>query len=519
MTEKLFIGLDFGSDSVRALLVSANGRELKSAVHHYTRWSQGKYSDAGKNQFRQHPLDYLEGMETVIREVMQGIDPRTIAGIGVDTTASTPCAVDSAGLPLALRAEFSEDPDAMFILWKDHTALAEADRINTIARSEKQDYTLYEGGTYSPEWYWSKVLHVLRNNPAVREHAASFVEHCDWIPAVLTGNPVKPGRCSAGHKMLWHESWGGFPPESFFETVDPLLLPIRRSLDSETVTADIPVGTLSPEWAERLGLTTGTVIAGGMIDCHSGAVGAGIRKNQIVKVIGTSTCDLAVADNVDRCIRGICGQVNGSIVPGLTGLEAGQSAFGDIFAWFKRFLNTYGDNVDLAQLEQDAAQVQDGEVMALDWHNGRRNPDADPLLAGAVFGLRLGTTPAEFYRALVESVSFGSRRIADRFREYGIPMESVIATGGIARKSPFVMQMLADALEMPIRICSSDQTCALGAAICAATAAGTYPDIPTAMTAMSAGCDQTYTPGRDLSSRYKQYCRYARWIEDEMQSR
>ena len=264
---------------------------------------------------------------------------------------------------------------------------------------------------------------------------------------------------------------------------------------------------------KKLGLNTNVVVAGGMIDCHSGAVGAGIKANQIVKVVGTSTCDLAVAEQLDHCIKGICGQVNGSVVPGLTGMEAGQSAFGDIYAWFKRFLSTYGGEVDLAQLEKEAMALDDSDVIALDWMNGRRSPDDNPLLSGAIFGLRLGTTPAQVYRALVESTAFGARAIADRLKEEGVPLESIIATGGIAMKSPFVMQMLADALQMPIQICTSTQTCALGAAIFAATAAGIYPSIPDAMLHMSAGTEKCYTPMRDLEVRYAKYRRLAAAVE------
>jgi L-ribulokinase len=517
MQSPFFIGLDFGSDSVRALLVSNDGKELATSVSPYSRWAAGKYSDAAKNQFRQHPLDYLEGMEKVILDVLKDVDASRVAGIGVDTTASTPCAVDAAGTPLALKEEFAENPNAMFVLWKDHTALKEAAEINHVSKNvSKVDYTRYSGGAYSAEWFWSKILHVLRSDEQVRNAAYSFVEHCDWIPAELTGQKVKPGRCAAGHKALWHEDWNGLPPEEFFEALDPLLLPIRQHLTNDTFTADIPVGTLSEKWANKLGLSTNVVVAGGMIDCHSGAVGAGIKANQIVKVVGTSTCDLAVAEQLDHCIKGICGQVNGSVVPGLTGMEGGQSAFGDIYAWFKRFLSAYGAEVDLVQLEKDAMALDDSDVIALDWMNGRRSPDDNPLLSGAIFGLRLGTTPAQVYRALVESTAFGARAIADRLKEEGVPLESIIATGGIAMKSPFVMQMLADALQMPIQICTSTQTCALGAAIFAAVAAGIYPSIPEAMKHMSAGTEKCYTPARNLEARYAKYRRLAAAVEAEI---
>ncbi|MBO7146421.1 MAG: ribulokinase [Lentisphaeria bacterium] len=516
MDDKFLIGLDFGSDSVRAVLVNTKGEQLATSVHNYTRWAAGKYSDAAVSRFRQHPLDYLEGTEKVIRDVVCGIDPAQIAGIGVDTTGSTPCAVDAEGCPLALKPEFAENPNAMFILWKDHTALEESQRINDVAKTwGGTDYTMYEGGSYSPEWYWSKLLYVLRHDEAVRNAIHGFVEHCDWITAELAGTSVKPSRCAAGHKALWHESWGGMPPEEFFAAVDPLLIPIRRKMYSETFTADVPVGHLSAKWAEKLGLTTNVVIAGGAIDCHVGAVGAGIRANQIVKVIGTSTCDLAVAPEVTKCVPGICGQVDGSIVPGLTGMEAGQSAFGDIYAWFKRFVSI-GGKVELSDLEKEAAALPDGDVMALDWMNGRRTPDANPFLKGAIFGINLGTTPAMVYRALVESTAFGSRAIAERFLREGIKIEGITAIGGIAKKSPFVMQYLADALNMPIKVAAYEQTCALGAAMFAAVASGIYADIYAAMDAMAPETDMVYTPKRNLDERYAQYLRYAGAYEQEV---
>ena len=387
MKDDLLIGLDFGSDSVRALLISADGREIASSVAPYPRWGEGCYSDAAAYQFRQHPLDYIECMEKVIKEVLKQGDPSRVRGIGVDTTSSTLCAVDKKGVPLSLYEEFSNDPDAMFILWKDHTAIAEAERINEIAWNSKCNYTLYSGGNYSCEWFWSKVLHILKVNPQVREKAWSFVEHCDWITALLAGSPVKHSRCAAGHKALWHASWGGLPPKEFFTTVDPLLTALPERMGNETFTADTPVGRISQEWAAKLGLPENVVIAVGAVDCHVGAVGAGIVPGEMVKVLGTSTCDIIVMPSIERCIPGICGQVDGSVLPGFTGLEAGQSAFGDIYAWFRRFLEWSGSKVSLSDLEKEAAALPDSQVLALDWMNGRRTPDSDPLLTGAISGL------------------------------------------------------------------------------------------------------------------------------------
>ncbi|MBR2372785.1 MAG: ribulokinase [Lentisphaeria bacterium] len=514
MAKELLIGLDFGSDSVRALLIDSCGKQIAESVAAYPRWQSGLYSNAGECRFRQHPLDYLECMEQVIKAVLEHGDPACVRGIGVDTTSSTLCAVGSDGIPLSLTEEFKDDPDAMFVLWKDHTAISEADRINEIAWNSPCDYTLYSGGNYSCEWFWSKVLHILRVNEKVRAKAFSFVEHCDWITALLAGSKVKNSRCAAGHKALWHASWGGLPPEEFFTSVDPLLAGFRERIGSETFTADTPVGTISQEWASRLGLPADVVIAAGAIDCHVGAVGAGIVPGEMVKVLGTSTCDIIVMPTIERCIPGICGQVDGSVVPGYTGLEAGQSAFGDIYAWFRRFLEWSGAKVSLFDLEKEAAALPESSVMALDWMNGRRTPDSNPLLQGAVFGLTLGSTPPMVYRALVEATVFGTRAIFERFKEQGLEIKSIKATGGIAKKSPFVMQYCADALNMPVAIVNSDQTCALGASMFGAVASGVYPDLRTAQTAMESGCGKVYTPQKNCDERYGRYLQYARSVEN-----
>lgn len=513
--EKLLIGLDFGSDSVRAVLVAANGEQLATSVHEYARWAQGKYCDPAANQFRQHPLDYLEGTEAVIRNVLKGVDATRVAGIAIDTTGSTPCAVDRDGTPLALKPEFADDPDAMFLLWKDHTAIAEAARINEYAANwGGTDYRLYEGGIYSSEWFWSKILHVLRNNARVREAAFSWVEHCDWITGELAGrtDPVTMprSRCAAGHKAMWHASWGGLPSEEFLAGVDPLLAGLRERLYTETSTADVPVGTLSPKWAARLGLSPEVVIGGSAFDCHFGAVGAQIASGELVKVIGTSTCDILVAPDVRQCVRGICGQVDGSVIPGMVGLEAGQSAFGDVYAWFRRLLG-YAGEVSLPALEAEAAAIAPGStgIIALDWFNGRRTPDANPRLGGALFGLTLGSTAPMIYRALAESTVFGARAIVERFRSEGIAVNSVAAVGGISRKSPFIMQLCADVLQLPIKVAAADQACALGAAMFAAVAAKVHPDLKTAMAEMGSGFDRIYQPDPSAVPVYeKLYARY-----------
>ena len=303
MKEKYVIGLDYGSDSARAVVVdTATGKTLATSVCYYPRWSKGLYCNPSINQYRQHPLDYVEALETTVKDALAQCPEGTgkqVVGIAFDTTGSTPCFTDATGTPLALLPEFSENPNAMFVLWKDHTAVKEAAEINQLSHHWDTDYTAYEGGIYSSEWYWAKALHVLREDEAVRRAAYSIVEHCEWMPALLTGvnraADVVRSRCACGHKAMWHPKWGGLPSEEFLTSLDPVLAGFRTRLFSETETADKPVGHLTPEWAERLGLTTDVVVAGGAFDCHMGAVGAGITPHTFVRVIGTSTCDIMVS--------------------------------------------------------------------------------------------------------------------------------------------------------------------------------------------------------------------------------
>ena len=545
---KFVIGLDYGSDSVRALLVNAeNGEELASCVHHYERWKHGQYCDPVKNQFRQHPLDYLSGLELTIKGVLAKVPAgiaKNIIGISVDTTGSTPVAVNKAGVPLAMTPEFEHNPNAMFILWKDHTAVAEAAEINKYAKTwGGEDYTKYEGGIYSSEWFWSKILHILRCDKKVRAAAFSWVEHCDWIPAVLTGNTnplkLKRSRCAAGHKAMWHADWNGLPAEEFLTGLDPLLTGLRARLYSKTFTAETAAGTLCADWAAKLGLPAGITVGVGAFDCHFGAVGGQIEPYYLSKVMGTSTCDLVVAPLKDldgKLIRGICGQVDGSIIPGMLGMEAGQSAFGDIYAWFRNLIawplemldKTEAEKITakiLSALEKEAMKIPAGEseVVALDWMNGRRTPDANQALKGAIFGLNLGSSAPVIYRALVEATLFGTKKIADRFTEEGIPIKGVIAMGGVAKKSPFIMQMCADVLNMPVKVVKSEQACALGAAMFAAVAAGMYKNVQQAMKKMGSGFDKTYEPvaanSKKYAVNYKKYERYARLVEKESKAR
>ena len=417
---KYVIGLDYGTDSVRALVVDQNGREVSTAVHYYSRWKKGMYCDSTTAQYRQHPLDYLEGLEISIKNALKNAPEgvaEQVVGISVDTTGSTPVAVDRQGTPLALLPEFGENPNAMFILWKDHTANREAAEINTLAHASAIDFTQYVGGIYSSEWFWAKILRTLRVDTAVQKAAFSWVEHCDWVSAELTGQTdpltLKRSRCAAGHKAMWHEAFGGLPSEAFLTQLDPLLAGLRERLFRDTYTSDEPMGHLSAKWASVLGLSEQVVIGVGAFDAHMGAVGAAIEPYALVRVMGTSTCDMLIAPNDavgHLLIKGICGQVDGSILPGMLGMEAGQSAFGDVYAWFQNLLawplhqfldadtaeKMVENIIPTLSMQAAALPVTEQDPLALDWFNGRRTPDANHTLKGAITGLNLGSDAPKY---------------------------------------------------------------------------------------------------------------------------
>ncbi len=545
MKKRYVIGVDFGTDSVRSIVIDAqNGREISSRVSNYKRWGQGVFCDTSKNQFRQHPLDYMEGLEESVTGALKDIGNEVreeVIGIGVDTTGSTPAPVDREGNVLALKDEFRDNPNAMFVLWKDHTSVEEAEEINRVARSwGGTDFTKFEGGVYSSEWFWAKILHILREDPAVREAAFSWVEHADWIPAVLTGHldplRLKRSRCAAGHKAMWHQEWGGLPPEEFLVAVDPLLKGLRERLYTKTFTADESAGGLSAEWAKRLGLRDGTTVAVGAFDAHMGAVGTQVREKSFVMILGTSACDMAVSSRDvvgDKLVGGICGQVDGSILPGMVGLEAGQSSFGDVYAWFrdvvmwplknmlsetplgrdetvKKSIEQVEDTV-VTRLSEEASKLDTDELwpVSLDWLNGRRTPYADQRMKGAVIGLSLGTDAVRVFKSLVESTAFGARAIIERFQEEGIEIEEIVAAGGIPKKSPYVMQVLSDVMGMPVKITRTDQSGALGAAMFAAVAAGLYESVGQAQEKMGSGFITTYHPDKKRTAFYdSMYGRY-----------
>lgn len=539
--EKYVIGVDYGSDSARAVIVNAsNGQTVATAVKNYPRWGKGLYCNAAIAQYRQHPLDYIEVLESIIVDSVAQCPTQIrdhIVAMAFDTTGSTPCLVDCAGTPLSMLPEFEENPNAMFMLWKDHTSISEAAEINQLCRRFSIDYTKYSGGIYDSEWVWAKMLHALRQDQSIREKAYSWVECSDWLPALISGKtqPEKMIRnaCAAGHKAMWNVKWDGLPSEEFFVKLDPLLKGMRAKLYCETATAGEVVGTLTPEWSTRLNLPAGVVVGSGTLDCHAGAVGGGIGPYVLARTIGTSTCDIIVAPHKDvegKIISGICGQADGSVLPGLMGLEAGQSCFGDVYAWFKNLMS-WGLSEFVPSQEQFYAQIlprleeqinnlpEKSSVCALDWFNGRRSPDTNPHAKGAITGLTLGTGAPEIYRALIEATIMGSRAILERLKSHDIRMDSVIALGGIARKSDYIMQNMADGMNVTIKIVKADQACAAGAAMFAAVAAGLYATVPAAQVNMCEGYDKVFKPQPErvvyYDELFKRYQALAQFMESQ----
>ncbi len=513
------IGLDYGTNSCRSLLVDLDtGEELGSAVFPYPSGTLGILTDpSDPHVARQNPQDYLDGLVAIVRGALEqarenrpGFRAEEVIGIGVDTTGSTPMPVDADGVPLALTDAFRGNLNASVWLWKDHTSHREAENITRLAARERPAYLAKCGGTYSSEWWWSKIWHCRNIAPEVFAAAHSWVEHCDWIPAVLTGrqkpHAIPRGICSAGHKAMFCEDWGGLPDREFLSMLDPGLATLRDRLYDETFSSSVRAGGLTPEWAEKLGLAPDTSVAVGAFDAHMGAVGAGVREGILVKILGTSTCDITVAPSSRDLpdIPGVCGIVDGAVLPGHYGIEAGQSAVGDIFLWFVNHLvpESYGATPDekFAAMERELSGIRPGAtgLLALDWNNGNRTILTDARLSGLILGQTLHTTAHEIYRALIEATAFGALTIIQRMEEYGVRIDQVINTGGLAVKNPTLMQIYADIIGKPLKVAASDQTCALGAAIFGAVSSGTF----TIAEAQSSCCrvrEEVYTP--DLESR------------------
>ncbi len=536
MSSKYSIGLDYGTNSVRTLLVNvANGREVATAVWNYEHGQAGVILGRDPNLARQHPADYVKGAELTIRKALnearrkiRGFDPRQVVGIGVDTTGSTPLPVDEHGQPLAFRKKFANNPAAMAWLWKDHTGVAEAAEITERARQMRPQYLAKCGGTYSSEWFFSKILHCLRTAPEVFHAACTWVECADWIPAMLTGteapDTLTVGVCAAGHKAMYNDGWGGYPDAEFLSKLDPKLGELRARLRPQAQSIDKAVGTLTPQWANRTGLRAGIPVAVGAFDAHLGGVGSGIAPGTLVKIIGTSTCDMMVVPVGQELadVPGLCGIVSGSILPGFYGLEAGQSAVGDIFNWFVNYLQPGGAKLGSHEaLSEAAKKLAPGEsgLLALDWNNGNRTILVDQRLTGLLLGQTLYTTPSEIYRALIEATAFGALTIINRFEEYGVQVGQVVNCGGIAEKNPLVMQIYADVTGRPMKISRSAQTCALGAAIAGAVVGGAHQDYAGAQAKMTGLKPRVFKPNPKHHETYQKLYRLYRIVHDAFGTR
>ncbi|HEY9173674.1 MAG TPA: ribulokinase [Verrucomicrobiae bacterium] len=553
MKTKYTIGLDYGTNSVRALIVNtANGKEVGTAVWGYETGTAGVILSRDPNLARQNPADYIKGAEITIKKALaaakknvRGFKSEQVVGIGVDTTGSTPLPVDANGQPLAFQKKFAKNPAAMAWLWKDHTGVAEAAEITALAKKLRPQYLAKCGGTYSSEWFFSKILHCLRTAPEVFDAAYTWVECADYIPAALTGtehpDKLTVGVCAAGHKAMYNDNWGGYPDAEFLGQLDPKLGELRARLRPKAHTIDRAVGGLTANWAKRTGLPAGIPVAVGAFDAHLGGVGSGIAPGALVKIIGTSTCDMMVVplggsgtgvspvggiDRQDACpttepladIPGLCGIVNGSILPGFFGLEAGQSAVGDIFNWFVNYIQPGGKAGTHEALTADAAKLKPGEsgLLALDWNNGNRTILVDQRLTGLLLGQTLYTTPAEIYRALIEATAFGALTIINRFEEYGVKVEQIINCGGIAEKNPVVMQIYADVTGRPMKVSRSAQTCALGAAIAGAVVAGAHKDYASAQKAMTGLKPRIFKPNPKAHAVYQHLYPLYRKLHDAL---
>ncbi|MFO1487314.1 MAG: ribulokinase [Verrucomicrobiota bacterium] len=521
MATQYTIGLDYGTNSVRALIVNvANGAEVAAAVWGYSHGTAGVILSRDPNLARQHPADYLQGAEITIKQALatakktvKGFNAGQVIGIGVDTTGSTPLPVGKDGQPLVFQKKFANHPAAMAWLWKDHTGIAEAAEITALAKKMRPQYLAKCGGTYSSEWFFSKILKCLRSAPEVFNAAHSWIELSDLVPAALTDtlHPDKfiAGICAAGHKAMYSASWGGYPDKAFLSKLHPKLGALRDRLPKRVLAVDSAVGTLTADWAKRTGLSAGIPVTVGAFDAHTGAIGAGVKPGTLVKIIGTSTCDISVRVNTAKLadIPGVCGIVDGSVVPGYFGIEAGQSAVGDMFNWLVNYIQPGGEKAGShEELTKGALKLQPGEsgLLALDWNNGNRTVLVDQQLTGLLVGQTLYTTPAEVYRALVEATAYGALTIINRYEEYGVKISEVVNCGGIAEKSPLVMQTYADITGRPMKISRSAQTCALGSAIAAAVVAGAHKDFAAAQKKMTGLKPTVYKPNQKAHAVYKQ---------------
>ncbi|WP_422351066.1 ribulokinase [Flagellimonas sp.] len=517
---KFTIGLDFGTGAGRACILNMeSGQIVATGACPYKGGEEGTYIDDNNPLMaRQHPMEYLRALEVAVKVAMKvylskGYKTEDIKGIGVDATGSTPIPVKNNMVPLAALSQFEDNLNAYAWLWKDHTAVNEALEITEKATMSRPEYLSKCGGTYSSEWFWSKIWHCLKVAPDVFEAADSWVEQSDFIPAVLAGvsdvRDLKRNVCAAGHKAMYSKSWGGLPDKEFLSSLDDQLAELRDRLYDEVYTFEESQGGLSVEWGERLGLPEGIPIAVGALDAHVGAIGAGIGNGKFVKIIGTSTCDIMVfpLENHPKDFNGVAGIVEESVLPGNIGIEAGQAAVGDLLNWWVQHL-CKEDTSYHTVLTQKATQLRAGEsgLIALDWNNGNRNILGDQQLSGLILGQTLATSDHEIYRALIEATAFGALKIIRRVEEEGIVIDEIIVTGGIGHKNEMFMQIYADVIGYPVRLVENPETVAVGAAIMAVASyrknVGEPIPIDEIVAKLSVPSDKVYIPNTSENSIY-----------------
>lgn len=507
------LGIDYGTSSCRSLLIDlADGEEVVTAVYAYPHGVDGVVVSADPDFARQHPADYLSGLEHVAAEAIRlaaasiaGFDAGQIVSVGFATTGSTPIPVDREGTALGLIERFADDSAALAWIWKDHTSHAEAEWITRAAAERRPAYLRTCGGTYSTEWFWAKIWHCLRVAPDVFAAAYSWVELCDYLAGALTGtgapDMLHRSVTAAGHKAMYSDDWGGLPDEEFLGSLAPELAALRGRLYGKAHPTTELAGHVTAEWAARTGLRAGTPVAVGHFDAHAAGVAGGARPGVFVKVMGTSTCDVTAvewsADEELPDIPGMCGVVRDTMIPGLATIEAGQSAVGDIFNWLTDvFLAEAGEQLPLEELGRQAAALAPGGhgLLALDWFNGNRSVLVDQRLTGLILGLTLHTTPAEVLRALVEATAFGARRILESVEEGSMPVTTIVAAGGLPSHAPWLVQCYADVLGREIVLPAATQGSAFGAALVAAVAAGEYPSVQSAQDALVRFQTKRYRP-------------------------
>lgn len=534
-------GLDFGSESVRLVIVNPeNGETVESTMSSYQRFARGLYCEPRQFKFRQHPLDYLEALEECFAQIQDPLAVARIRSIAVCATGSTIAPLDGSGSVLAEKARFAHDPDAMFWMWKDRTSFEEASYLDDVFSTGSVDYTKYQG-RYNAEWWWAKILRAKKSRPDVFSYAVSWMELCDWIPFVLggAGDPSNAFRssCAAGHKVLWNSALGGMISAERLRAAEPGLETVLESYRCPPVPAGRPIGRVSTEWSKRLGLSEDVALVSGSLDAHAGAVGAGVKPGTLVKVVGTSTVDLFVTDYVQlagRSIRDTCGLAEDSIIPGHLGGEAGQAAFGDLFKWYKNlFLLPLADYIKmeykdrgagtaflqdfdqqlLRYLDSQAEQLSNTQVFATDWINGRRYPLPSAEARLSIENLSIGDTSIDIYRALVEAAVMGSKAIYDSLKGKGITFERAILVGGITEKTPYICQLISSALGLPVMVSREKNVCGRGAALFAAVGAEIFPNVEAAQTRFVEDFREDYSPGNRLSADFmSKYSRYTKRI-------